>query len=141
MRVTVYHASRIFPSLSISRLPIFPPDKFIPNFKLSHPAKRTKRGIGIFSRDNYPSMISPRTNRRGYGKREREKMMEEKVRKKKRSEQFSAFSSTLLPPLVPLINFVYNRNEGRGWSRNPCTYIYIYIQRCTLGFNQSSKNL
>lgn len=35
MRVRVYHASRIFPSLSISRLPIFPPDKFIPNFKLS----------------------------------------------------------------------------------------------------------
>lgn len=140
--ITRHEYFRVYPS------PVFPSSRPINSSPTSSflvqslIPRRGRNGIGVFSRDNYPSMISPRTNRRGYGgKREREKMMEEKVRKKKRSEQFSAFSSTLLPPLVPLINFVYNRNEGRGWSRNPCTYIYIYIQRCTLGFNQSSKNL
>lgn len=60
-------------------------------------------GIRVFSRDTYLPSPFPswyRDERIGvYGKREKKKkMMEEKIRKKKEGrEQFSAFSSTLLP--------------------------------------------
>lgn len=52
-------------------------------------------------------------------------MEREEERKKEGREQFSFHP--FLPAPVPLINFVYNRNEGRGWSRNLCAYTYTHI--------------
>lgn len=92
--ITRHEYFRVYPS------PVFPsscPINSSPTSSFLIP-RRGRNGIGVFSRDNYPSMISPRTNLDMEREREKKNDGGKSKKEKKKWTIFRVFFHPFVPP-------------------------------------------